>query len=216
MPRISWHSQFWTPDQIWSHLIKECPGELASPSLHLPPAPGYYTALYTRLNFSINEIGLSDIGDIYIFRFVCFCLVFACLKCFDKSPKAEFKEKMQVFSEQNAEEKHEEWWRNDGVFSSRKIQFFLLAQKVWKSWSRARFCGISSCCFTYFIFLSKGGGGSEGTLYNLVQRLRVMTILKRFFWCRCSPGISGKNKAGGNVFNFSNSSLVKVMYKEQG
>ena len=160
MPRISWHSQFWAPDQIWSHLIKECPGELASPSLHLPPAPGYYTALYTRLNFSINEIGLSDIGDIYIFRFVCFCLVFACLKCFDKSPKAEFKEKMQVFSEQNAGEKHEEWWRNDGVFSSRKIQFILLAQQVWKSWSRARFCGISSCCFTYFIFLLKGGGGT--------------------------------------------------------
>ena len=152
MPRISWHSQFWAPDQIWSHLIKECPGELASPSLHLPPAPAYYTALYTCLNFSINEIGLSDIGDIYIFRFVCFCLVFACLKCFDKSPKAEFKEKMQVFSEQNAGEKHEKWWRNDGVFSSRKIQFILLAQKVWKSWSRARFCGISSCCFTYFIF----------------------------------------------------------------
>ena len=63
--------------------------------------------MYTCLNFSINEIGLSDIGDIYIFRFVCFCLVFACLKCFDKSPKAEFKEKMQVFSEQNAGEKHE-------------------------------------------------------------------------------------------------------------
>ena len=163
MPRISWHSQFWAPDQIWSHLIKECPGELASPSLHLPPAPGYCTALYTCLNFSIYEIGLSDIGDIYIFRFVCFCLVFACLKCFDKSPKAEFKEKMQVFSEQNAGEKHEKWWRNDGVFSSRKIQFFYLPKKYEQVDPELGFVAFLAVALLilYFYRREEGGGGGQ-------------------------------------------------------
>ena len=43
----------------------------------------------------------------------------------------------------------------------------------------------------------------------MMMMMMMIRILERF--CDAGVGISGKNKVGGNVFNFSNTSLVKVM-----
>ena len=71
-----------------------------------------------------------------------------------------------------------------GYFLLVKYSLFCLPKKYEKVDPELGFVAFLAVALLILYFYRRGeggGGGSEGTLYNLVQRLRVMTILKRFF-----------------------------------
>ena len=67
-----------------------------------------------------------------------------------------------------------------GYFLLVKYSFFCLPKKYEKVDPELGFVAFLAVALLILYFYRRGGG-REGTLYNLVERLRVVTILKRFF-----------------------------------